>query len=264
MNAHPTLHDGHKAIIEYAKSIGDTSVLIVVDPLAMNEYLLNGKFRTPKSSSVARMKDDLENLGVPQVWRSVSNSIDINEPKRQKMYDSMSGLINTYSSSILIPSNFQLAMGSLLMRLMSTPLRGLKKSNEEQIQVRGPEWVGFFLKATLPVLGRGERIEIFPNVIKDPKFGIKYQTRMKDTFEADWPQLMRLGQAALGARDKFKIGRNEELVNELNLSYTHRPWKWHEILVWEGGLVPGRLEVVQFAVRSARGLVLIEESWYEK
>jgi hypothetical protein len=68
------------------------------------------------------------------------------------------------------------------------------------------------------------------------------------------PQRLRGIRKKIKEASKFyAVGLNEKLVTELNASYQGEDWIAHDIAVWEGGMVLGRIEAVGFSVKSGDG-----------
>lgn len=257
--AHRELHEGHRAVINYAKSFGDTKVVVLVDPLAAYSYCRSGVHQVPKSVNVSKLTGDLRNLGVRWTYRSVSNAIAKNEEQRIKIYNKMEERTRPYKDMLLQERHVTRITEAMAFRMMGAKMR---KDAREPIDVivYGPSPESFFLKKFVP-LAHTERA-IYPHIMRDKDTGISCQGRILDK-GLDRDLMARMHQAALGARSMFTVGRNEELLQELKASYKNRPWKWYDISVWENGLVDGRLEIIAFSMVTPEGMILIEDTYYE-
>jgi hypothetical protein len=261
MNAHKRLHDGHRELLNYVRGLGDNELVafVLVDPQAIYEYYRSGRIVKPSSVNVSEMRRELSSLGIEQKYFSLSNGILKYETRRQSAYEKAKAMIDPYSDLLLDPG----IKMDLTYRMMGKGL--FRQPTKVDAYAFGLELRHLFRKNVLfKDVGKTADIYIYKNLIRSKEHGlIENSSLLSKIHEHDRDQLCRMASASLGARDRFKVGRNDELVKELNLSYPHRCWTFHRILVWEADWVEGRYELVQFMVRSKGGSVIIEDIFYE-
>lgn len=255
MSAHTKLHLGHIALLNYAKSFGEAHAPVYLDSRAIAHYIQTGQIIRTQNVNIHGMKKELDGLGVKSHYISLLKTCK-NEKNRLRAYEEALRVTNLYKDILLTPILQQQALTMMASRLMIKLSGNLEE--RAAAEIRGPYITNFVLKEIYKRVKSPLRVEIFPQIIMDRTTGLNYQSSIEK-----YPWLPRVGQAILGARERFKIGRNEELVKELNSAYQHRPWKWYEIIVWEGGLVPGKLELVQINTVDESGLKLLGMQSYE-
>ncbi len=249
------LHEGHKALIDFAKSFGgDTVVKVHKDTKEWGDYLLKGNPFSSVTSPYIKLLDDIDKKAAKAEiteWKTVP------EKYRIRALDKANALVDLYKDSLLIDNYIQRAVIEIASMLVSPPITTGKIDGI----IRGPELVGFFLQSVEKLIGRRDYY-IYPQIIKNPNFKIKDQGSFDRVFPDYTPQLVRLHYVVEGAREFYKPGLNSDLVKELNISYLKRPWKVKDIAVFEGGLISGRMEVTQFEFPTHPGSIIIEEVDY--
>lgn len=244
-----TLHEGHKALINYGKQIGDVVVTIVEDNLARNRYLFTGQGTSKYQVDYTSLRESCETL---QVQHTLFPYVLVPEETRLKAYEEASTLVNMFQDVLLEPRYTQFLLSSVMLSIL-----GVK--DDADVVLYGPEVQFFAWKKLSAILWRSKEILIYPhNFVKD-QAGLKVGTRELPNHvdTTKWRSVINV------ARDKYKVGRNQELVAELNASYpASLGWRIHSILVYEGGFVDGRLEVTSFSVRTKAGLEIIDEVDY--
>jgi hypothetical protein len=190
--------------------------------------------------------------------------VSVHKDIRQKALDFASAFMEPYKDTLILDRYIQVAT----LLVAGTHLRRkiwkdqmLKSKIPIEAAARGPSVISFFLAQVNPKLGRPP-CYVYPKIVKDPRTGIQFQSSINQILGSHRPALERLPMVLGEFKDRLKVGRNLELEKEINGSYYYTPWKIQEIAVFEGGMVPGRLEVVSFRFPCLRGSILIEVTEY--
>jgi hypothetical protein len=254
------IHDGHKALIKYAQEFGDTKVLLSLDTLGTNNYILTGRDAKPENISI-RVKS-IKDLGVPCVTVFVGNkgrnttyNID-----RDKLLLKTNTMMEEYSKSLILPIYISAVTGLLYRCLWKK--EAVYKRYDVAMSVRGPDIPSLFYASICEGLGRPP-CKIYPKVVKNEKYGIQEQTLLTKLPTNYLPSLERLRMVSGGIRKRCQVGLNSELVEEVNNAYVNVPWRIRNIVVYEGGFVKGRMEIIHYEFRlEDSGSIIIEDSEY--
>lgn len=257
------IHNGHKAVIKYAQEFGDTSVLLPLDVRGTNNYILNGTDAKPENISI-RIKS-IKNLGVKCITVFVGNKGRdiVHNINRDKLLLRANTMMEEYSKSLILPIYISMVTGLLYRYLWKK--EATYKRLDATMSVRGPDIPSLFYASICEGLGRPP-CKIYPKVIKNEKYGIQEQTSLMRLPANYSPYLARLKMVSDGIREKCQVGLNSELVTEVNNAYISVPWKIKDIIVYEGGFVKGRIEVIhyEFTFKDSPGSIIIEDSEYKE
>jgi hypothetical protein len=241
-------HAGHLALIEYAKQFGDVYVQLVENLIARNHYLRTGQ-GSPKYQLDTKIYDEqCQALGIKYLKPVY---ITLEPARRQAAYEYARQTAEKFRSFLLADRYIDQATYAMMIR----PSVWADKQSYPDMYIMGPEIVSFFLARTWQTLHRTP-IQIYPRIVKD-ECGLKASHSWKEVpFDKS-----RIRHVINGVRDRYKVGTNDDLVKELNLSYPPSVgWRVHDILVWDGPR--GRLEVTSFTYRTAAGMHIVEEIDY--
>ena len=243
-------HEGHKALIEFAKSIGEVSVTMVENPMHRNTYLLTGKGTSKYPINTVKFANDCKQLGV--TYRKAVY-LRLSEDVRLKRYEKAKKIVDRpeIREQLLAERYIRQAICSLMWTFSFT-------NKGVDYIVQGPEVASFCFRAISRKTGKFLERKIFPRIVKD-EHGLKTSSSWKN-FPGDRSKLRPIVD---DIRTSYQIGSNTELVKELNSSYpADRGWKFYDILVYERDTC--RLEVTSFdyVVNGAGGIVE-EIDYYE-
>jgi hypothetical protein len=259
MNKHTSgLHDGHRQLIKLAHTIGDR----VVVPMLFNvrdwyTYLIDGI--VPQMEEV-NIDKQLNELTAYNTHPMVMPFYEIPLEKRLEWRHKAEGVLEKFQQYLCTPlyQRFALALAMDLCRQIE------RSKGNVKYMVKGPEWHSFLIKAIKPLLGSPVEVIIYNKIEKHEESKIKLQSGLSKIDPVHYPEIYRLKSVMEGAKDRFIIGSNEKLVEELNAAYYSRPWKIVSITVFEGGIIPGRLETMQFTFPNPKGgSIILEEVNYE-
>ncbi len=232
------IHQGHIELIKYAQGLGKTFILIKLNYDVFLHHLLSGKKSSELPEEYSRPKDiqvqlnSIEGLGVDIVLES--NTHEVNEQIRKEYLEMFKKRLDGMSDRLL--SNNR--KSPCIIKLMEYRFGRTVSSNE--ISVRGPEPENFLLKEAISKINNEKNIGlpdptvIFPNMIKDEN-GLTLRTNYPTMSEEDNQILKTIPREIENSRKQFVTGNNSKLVKKLNQSIEDQPWKYEEILVWEGG-----------------------------
>ena len=253
-NSDAGLHKGHEAVIQYAKQFGDVTVEILENLRDRNRYLETGHGTSIYPIEYKKLKDGCDKLSV-----GIEKPLYIQIPEETRLlyFDIASKIAN--ESDKKIPFLTERYKKQAICSIMYGICRKAAGWNYDKV-VYGPEVMSFFYKAISSTpWGHGENTEIYPYIVKDED-GLKLSTRSdKLPFKKN-----ELKSAINASKNKYHVGRNDELVQELNQQYpTSIGWRWYEILVYENSHGSGRIEITSVSyVTSEGGLSLFDESEY--
>ncbi len=254
------LHFVHKELIEYAKPYGEVQLHIFPNTLRWGHYLKTGirLGRFSDAGDLSMLQQDAAKLGVELLWESpvgLQKEIKVPFKDRAILWNGAYKVANSYKEKLILDRYVELAA----IYLCSNKIFKIKPAD---FSLRGPEVHSFFVKATGKTKKDCECL-IYPQIIKDSNLGIKRQSILKEMDAYMLKHVERLPYIVSGFKDRCRVGSNQELVNEVNSSYAHRPWKIMDITVFENnGIVDGRLEVIGFSFPTGRGIALVEEANY--
>jgi len=237
------LHDGHRALIEWAKIFGDVHVAITPDWLKLQVYLLHGRKYVPEQDISSQVKS-IEDLGVPYHIRP---PILIGESRRLELKKEVEAIIDCYSEEIILDRYRDFLIAAAMQRI-------IRKVGYDLV-VRAPEAPTFILKALQGPFGWID-MKIYHEIVKN-KDGIKLQSLLNRE-EIKSFDLKKLKKAEEDLRPTLKKGNNIELVREINLSIQDPEWKLSNAAVFEGSIFKGRVEVFSFFVKG----IFIEDNDY--
>lgn len=259
MNKHKTgLHDGHRKLIKLAQDVGDRVVIpMLYDTFAWYTYLLDDiVVSIPEVDNTEQMREFEQHQVVP--W--VMPFYEIPLEKRLEWRRKAEGVLQQFYPYLYSPfhQRYALQLTIELIRQIERSKGGVKYA------VKGPEWQSFLIKALKPLLGSPVQVIIYPKIEKDPATHIRLQGGVSYMYPTHRQELTKLNGIIAGIRPKLTIGNNAALVQEVNASYRKRPWKLESIGVFEGGIIPGRLESFRFTFPAeVKGTVVIEETNYD-
>lgn len=238
------LHNGHKAVIEFGKQLGNVEVHIVENLPARRKYLREGIGTKKYKVDISAIKDDCDALGVECVKPVY---IDVPEQARVEAYSKAEAFVQFIGeqlfSGIYAGETSYRYMGLMIDSLAVTRLLGHQGYDA---MVTGPEVPFFVLQRFGKLLGTSP-IEIFPHIIKN-QYGLKESSTINsNTF---WC-LSDLRGVLNGIKRHVTVGTNQKLIQEVNEAYPPvSGWRLLEATVYEGGFVNGRIEVYRFKVMS--------------
>ena len=249
------LHKGHEAIIDFAKSFPGTHIVRVLgNAKNWRNHLLTGGPFAPEFIS-PKMNKNIEDKGC--VAEEV-NLMQVYEAWRVPMYNKATALVSLYKERLILDDYIKRAiamvMGSMAFKYSTV--------DRNDIIIRGPEVNAFFQKSMQKLLG-GPEIIIYPNIIKNLTTNIKEQGILDKIPSAYYPYINRLYKVIEGAKEYYKVGKNEKLVQELNDAYSGKPWTIKDIVVFDGGMVPGRMAITQFIFPAYEGTAIVEDIDYK-
>jgi len=250
------LHAGHQALLDFAKTFPGTYVVKVVGrPRDWLNHLTLGLGFAPEKKSQKMVQDIIDKGFIVED----QNAFKIDESWRAPMAQKAAAFVSLYKDFLLTDDYIQRAT-AIVMGAMAFQHSTVSRND---IIIKGPDIASFFQKS-VSKLGNSVDIEIFPKVIKSSITKIREQSSFNKIPSMYNNFINRIRYMLDGAKDRYKIGKNDKLVQELNDAYVLNTCKIKDILVFEGGLVPGRLEVAQFTFPTDEGIIVIEEIDYEK
>jgi len=257
------LHDGHRAVLEYAKQFGDRIVVPIVPQiqhwytyLSTGRYLINKKY---SKKELEAFRNEIKEIRALGAFPRPFHLNPVPEEKRQEWQVQAEEVIKDFENQILTPAHRQIAIAVTagVMRDLAHP-----KSGSVKYTVRGPEFHNFVLKYVKEKIHSHVEVKIYPNIIKDPVTHIRMQGSQFRIDSGYVYQSRALGSVVGGIRPYFKVGLNPKIVSDVNGSYGDI-WKLKDIIVLEGGIIPGRLEIVQFVFpKQGGGSIIIDDVKY--
>ncbi len=242
-------HKGHEALIEFGKSMGDVTVAVHYDLVTWNKYLLNGDITQPDKMKSEKTESDIRRFRVKAKSFGLAR---MNERKRMVLLQKATAFLKPFEKDLLLHRYVDIVRGTI-MRTMT------RSKTTTDVILRGPEVVPFFLKY-IGDRHSQPREEIFPFIIKNDISGIKLQSNL----ELVAPQRVRGIKRIIRDASKFyRVGLNQKLAEELTASHEDEDFRIHDIAVYEGGFVKGRIEVTGFSIRGMDGRwVFLEDVEY--
>jgi hypothetical protein len=248
------LHNGHLQVINFAKEFpGNPIIKVIKDARNWRQHLTHGGPFIPQPVS-PKMYKDINKINVPMEEVNVQ---PIPEPQRAAMYKKASALVSLYNDALLL-DEYKWRATVLLMGLFAFTHSTISRSD---VYVRGPELVSFFQNSVRKLIG-GPEVKIYSKIIKNKENKIKEQGSLDYLPSFCNAHINRLRSVIDGAKPYFKPGKNHDLIAELNSAYSSKPWNIKAVAVYEGGMVPGRLEMVLFEFLTDRGTSIVEEVDY--
>ena len=249
------LHMGHTAVLDFAKTFPGTHVVKVGGRRNMwSTYLTTGTEFVPEKTSSKLVQDIVDK----DFLIEDQSIFHVTESWRVPMLRRATAFVSLYKDFLLTEENVQ----SAIAIVMGASAFQHSTRDRNDIIVKGPDVASFFQKS-VNKLGNSVDIEIFPKIIKNSTTRIKEQSSFNKILPHYHQFVNRIRYMLDGAKDRYKIGKNDKLVQELNDAYALRAWKIKNILIFEGGFVPGHLEIAQFEFPATEGTIMIEEIDYE-
>jgi len=245
------LHEGHKALIQFAKQYGDVYVALGERVQDRNKYIETGKTQSEYNIDAKKMKQDCDKIDVALV---LPDFLEVSESRRILMYNRAVGFMETCKDLLIS----KLYIKEATFALASSLMRPQTLERQYDFLIYGPEPLPFFFKKIASMAGTyGER-PIFKQVVKD-KDNIKIGSSWKNA-----PiNKKRARQIIDAARGRYKVGNNSDLVEEINNSMlSTEEWKVYEMIVYEGGFVEGRIEHTAFCYPTNPGLAVVHNIDY--
>lgn len=250
-------HTGHMKLLDYARTINDTNIVVLPRTIDYQLYFLGRKENLAIPKPLKRMGQDVSAMNLKM---HLANYPTLPQWKRTDMWNSFSKLIEQYSD--ILPSTYlrQRCLIYLLGAYHPVSYEGVKEKNWK-IAVRGPEPQVFFASIIRPLF-RLTKPVIMPEIVKDPIYSIKAQDSINKLSDIQKESLTRIPYVLKGAFKHAKVGANLELAKEITVSYNSL-WKLEDLVILEGKLLPGRMEYALFSFRSETGgTQLIEDMTY--
>lgn len=259
------IHEGHQALFDFAKTVGDKVVALVVRNVTeWYHFLRTGMIVDNPKTVTDKLVESLDAIGVPHVFQDPDFSVP--EEKRQEVMDKMAELIQAYREQLYLKR-----IGEICQMMLADIV--LRKPLGEAGRVKGPDVEAFVLK---DVMNRGRlgadhtsQVHILPKMIKSAS-GLKIKRdKMEEGFMTQ-AQVEEFNYGQIGnifrlAREQYKEGWNGPLVERLNTKYADFQkglWKFYEIVVYEGGIFENyRVELTSFELPQPNGAVSLYEDW---
>ena len=256
------IHDGHKALFEYAKTFGNQVVAVVVRNVMEWYYFLKTGTAHPITQTITdKLVASINAIGVPIVF--FDPDFTITEDKRKETMTKMAEIMQTYRDQIILKRLGEVCQLMLADIVLRQPLG-------EVCRVKGPDVEAFVLKDVMDkgILGIKTPIYILPKMIRDEKIGLKIKRDKADEGFMTPEQLDSLslvGDIMVAVRELYKDGWNGPLAERLNSKYAEMQknlWKFHEIVVYRGGIFQNyRIELTSLAFSQPNGGTTIYEDW---
>lgn len=232
------IHKGHRELIEYAKSLGDVTVVLI--PRFRNQvaHLLDN-ITIEYDEDLTEQINSIKELGVKVKLREF---LTIDSETRTRLLPEAQEFVELYKDELLLERFYRRAISTLMTILVKSEIEENRKISTS---IYGPEVINFFFKSVGKLLGNSEYF-IFPKVVKHTKTRIRYQGVYNKVPSEIRESVLELRDVIDSAKPYYKIGSNVSLINELNISYKDKVWEVYDIGVFEGGMVDGRLETTSF------------------
>jgi len=268
---HKYLTAAHKALIEFAKTLGEPVVTIILGLREWNQWLRDGTLGYDPVVGVVKTKEDMfppieerqlqevRDMGVTDI-EVVSPNL-VSDSDRDQLYKEAKSLVDLYADQIILYRYYLLAISSVMRRWCRDKVRNL--GADVEYVVRGPELTAFFMKHVGRLFGSLPHV-IMPEMVKDPDTKVRSQFTMERVPPRYMDIIFELHPVYLSFKDRMKIGSNSELVKEVNNSYKSKKWELIDTTIWEGGIVEGRLQIASFRVMidDRGGGIIIEDADY--
>lgn len=226
------LHDGHRALIAYAQTLGDATIRILPDYEKTLLYARTG-LKFPGTENVSKQINDLEAAGIK--WET-KGPLFTSESRRREAQNKAWKILLPIAKKLLIQRYIDLVLSMLTMKFLSD------ERHKYDLIARGPEiplFIGF-----IGDIARRTKSIFLKEIIKDEN-GLKLGSI---AIGDEGPNI----QKAIGQVKCFlKPGRNSDLIREINQSISEN-WKMEEALLFEGDFIPGRAEVFSFRLADGR------------
>lgn len=267
---HKRLTEAHKKLIEYGKSLGDVTVSVTLGLVEWNKWLRDGVFGyDPAVGTIKKKKKNLcvqegqlrgiQDLGIEDI--KIVTPGYVSEGKRKEVLKVAEKFIAMYDSQLIVERYKLLALSGLMRRW--TEEDSILGSVGMDYVLRGPELQAFFFRHIGRLFGWKEII-IMPEMVRDSLTGIRSQYTLSKIPMESLESVMGFRRIFLDAIPYMTVGPNDDLVRELNQSYTGGV-EITDATVWEGGMVEGRLVAMGFTVPTpGGGSAIIEDVEYEK
>lgn len=250
------IHEGHVELIKYAQSFGDVTVRIISKLQVVTSHILEGSI-TEQDEDFTEMINSIEALGVKA---EVFEHPLVPDEERAQLLPIVKEWIEFYRPSLICErycAFATVALFNLLRRVQ--PGEVVAKFDKD---IRGPEVLSFFMRSVSKLFGRKERV-IMPTMVKDSSLGIRHQSSITNLPQKFRPELSNLKSIVADFKPKMRKGKNLKIVEQINDSLKDKEWKVFEAIVFERGIMEGRLEMMSFSFPGEQGgTMLVEEIDY--
>ncbi len=256
MDLHPSLHPGHIALLNFAKTISDDVTVRIMPNSFLWWYYLSGNlnFPTPLPSgfdiyshiqSLPPFTEEncdfikqIVSLGC-KYYVSKDLYAPVDKDVLQKARDEAhEAVLSNYASFLEDQNLIWIAEACYIKRL-------LYPAEPYDVQVMGPELLNFVLvdmAKLLPTSSFPSTI-IMPEMIKNPETGLRYGSSWNALTTVEYNDATVLKNII----DTNKISNDSSVIKAaINSSKTTETWTCRNIIIREGGLVPGKLETLFF------------------
>jgi len=245
------LHDGHKAVINYAKQFGDVYVNVGDNIRERNRYLETGQDLNVPPTDLTKIQQDCNELNVQIILPDYIHGV---EQKRGLAHKRAKDFVDIYEDLLISKFYIKHVVGALTTNFILPP--GLERQFD--FVVCSAEPIAFFFKKVALLSGMyGER-PIFKQIIKDI-YGIKVGSSwMNVPFSKQ-----RAREIIDTTRSQYQVGDNPNIVTEINKTLLQNEnWKVTQIIVFEGGFVEGHIEDVWFSYPTNPGTAIVNNIDY--
>lgn len=254
------MHDGHRELFKFAKTIGDKVVAVVMrNVMEWYYFLRTGTAHPITLTETAELVKSIEEIGVPVIFQDFDN---VSEDTRKAAMDKAIDVIHKYREEIIVKR-----VGEICQMMLADIL--LRPALGEKARVKGPDLEAFVLKDVMKqgLIGMKSSVHIMPSMVRSSDTGLKTKRDKDDGFlnPAQKSLLPKIGELLKTVRQYYEKGWNGPLVERLNSRYEKMQqgaWKFYEIVVFEGGIFENyRLEFTSFAFPTENGGVSLFEDW---
>jgi len=234
------IHMGHRELIEYAKSLGDVTIVLTPKFRSQVAYLLDD-ITMGYDEDLTEQINSIKELGV-KVEVKEFLKIDPETHTRTRLLLKAQAMVELFKDELLLERFYRKAVYAVMAYLVRWETG---KTRGPGTTIYGPEVVNFFFKSVGKLLGKSDRL-IFSKVVKHTETKVRYQGAYDIVPSGIRDSVLELRDVIDSAKSHYKVGSNISLVNELNISYKEKVWDVYDIGVFEGGIVDGRLETTSF------------------
>jgi len=232
------IHKGHRELIEYAKLLGD--VIVVLVPKFRDQVArLIDNVTIEYDEDLTEQINSIKELGVEVIVKEV---LKIDLEIRSRLLPKAQSLVELYRDELLLERFYRRAVYGVMAALVRLEVG---KTQKFDTTIYGAEVINFFFKSVGKLLGKSGYL-IFPEIVKHDETRIRYQGVYNKVPSEMINSVLELRDVIDSAKPYYEVGSNVSLVNELNTSYKENVWKVHDIGVFEGGMIDGRLETTSF------------------
>lgn len=237
------LHKGHRALISYAKNLGDVTVAITPDWLKLQGYMLEGR-QYEVTQDVSLQVSQIEEMDV--AWEIRRPNI-LNESRRRELKMKAESVVAAYDEHILLENYRQFLIAATMNRILKRP--------NCDVVVRGPEVPSFILRAFKGHFGWID-MKIYDRIVKDQN-GLKSQTNFKQE-KIKGLDLTRLKKIVDDLGPALKKGDNPELTAEATSLLADPDWQVRRAVLFDNPIFQGKIQVFRFSVKG----IFLEDNTY--